>query len=125
MVDPVGEEEQATELSLRPRRLEDFVGQAKLKERLGISIDAAGTLAGASNDGSASCGDSGLSPDIYYRLQAPYDGTLFVTSCGTHDLGGVDSGIDTVISLHSYCPVTSGNQLDCNDLKPAARGAFP
>jgi Holliday junction DNA helicase RuvB len=44
MVDPVGEEEQATELSLRPRRLEDFVGQAKLKERLGISIDAAGTL---------------------------------------------------------------------------------
>ena len=44
MVDPVGEEEQATELSLRPRRLDDFVGQAKLKERLGISIDAAGTL---------------------------------------------------------------------------------
>jgi Holliday junction DNA helicase RuvB len=44
MVDPVGEEEQAAELSLRPRRLEDFVGQTKLKERLGISIDAAGTL---------------------------------------------------------------------------------
>lgn len=44
MVDPVGEEEQAAELSLRPRRLEDFVGQAKLKERLGISIDAASTL---------------------------------------------------------------------------------
>ncbi len=44
MVDPVSEEEQATEQSLRPRRLDDFVGQPKLKERLGISIDAAAQL---------------------------------------------------------------------------------
>ncbi len=44
MADPVSEEEQATELSLRPRRLDEFVGQPKLKERLGISIDAAAQL---------------------------------------------------------------------------------
>ena len=44
MVEPVGEEEQANEQSLRPRRLEDFVGQSKLKERLGISIEAAAHL---------------------------------------------------------------------------------
>ena len=44
MVEPVGEEEQAKELSLRPRHLEDFVGQSKLKERLGISIEAAAHL---------------------------------------------------------------------------------
>ena len=44
MVDPVGVEEEEAEQSLRPRRLADFVGQAKLKERLGISIEAAAQL---------------------------------------------------------------------------------
>ena len=44
MADPVGEDEIVVEQSLRPRRLDDFVGQAKLKERLGISIDAAAKL---------------------------------------------------------------------------------
>ena len=44
MADPVGEEEIVAELSLRPRHLEEFVGQAKLKDRLGISIDAASKL---------------------------------------------------------------------------------
>ena len=42
--DPVGEEEVVAELSLRPRHLADFVGQVKLKDRLGISIDAASKL---------------------------------------------------------------------------------
>ncbi len=44
MADPVGDDEVATEQSLRPRRLGDFVGQSKLKERLGISIEAASEL---------------------------------------------------------------------------------
>ncbi len=44
MADPIGEEEVVTEQSLRPRRLVDFVGQAKLKERLAISIEAASQL---------------------------------------------------------------------------------
>jgi Holliday junction DNA helicase RuvB len=44
MVDPVGEEEEAAEQTLRPRHLADFVGQLKLKERLGISIEAASQL---------------------------------------------------------------------------------
>ncbi|MDF1597538.1 MAG: Holliday junction branch migration DNA helicase RuvB [Acidimicrobiia bacterium] len=44
MADPIGEEEVVTEQSLRPRRLIDFVGQAKLKERLSISIEAASQL---------------------------------------------------------------------------------
>ena len=44
MADPVGEEEVVAELSLRPRHLADFVGQVKLKDRLGISIDAASKL---------------------------------------------------------------------------------
>ncbi len=34
-------EEDVTEASLRPRRMEDFIGQPQLKERLGIMIEAA------------------------------------------------------------------------------------
>ena len=37
-------EDDATEVTLRPQTLDDFVGQAKLKERLLISLDAARTL---------------------------------------------------------------------------------
>lgn len=44
LADPVGDEEIAAELSLRPANLGEFVGQAKLKERLGISIEAAAKL---------------------------------------------------------------------------------
>ncbi|MBD0330076.1 MAG: AAA family ATPase, partial [Thermoleophilia bacterium] len=34
-------EEEELDLSLRPRRLDDFVGQARVKEQLGIALDAA------------------------------------------------------------------------------------
>ncbi len=37
----VGEEEEALETNLRPTRLEDFIGQNKIKERLGIYVQAA------------------------------------------------------------------------------------
>src|SRR5260370_34607964 len=36
-----GDDEQQFEVGLRPRRLADFTGQAKLKENLAIAIDAA------------------------------------------------------------------------------------
>ena len=38
------EDDLVTEVTLRPQALEDFVGQAKLKERLMISLEAAATL---------------------------------------------------------------------------------
>jgi Holliday junction DNA helicase RuvB len=42
LLDPgPGPEEAATETTLRPRRLADFVGQAELKEHLGIVLEAA------------------------------------------------------------------------------------
>ena len=34
-------EDDEVERSLRPRRLDDFVGQARVKEQLGIALDAA------------------------------------------------------------------------------------
>ncbi|MBI3847149.1 MAG: hypothetical protein HY292_21180 [Planctomycetes bacterium] len=74
-----------------------------------------GTLSGASNDGSASCGSSDTSPDVYYSYTAPCNGMLRVSTCGTHDAGGIDTGMDTVVSLHTSCPATAGNEIACND----------
>ncbi|MGE0481782.1 MAG: hypothetical protein AB7Q17_15050 [Phycisphaerae bacterium] len=66
-----------------------------------------GTTVGSTNDGSAGCGTSSTSPDVWYQYTAAVAGTLAVNTCG--------SGYDTVVSLHSACPGTSGNQLVCND----------
>ena len=61
------------------------------------------------------CGTSSTNRDAWYAYTASCSGTLTVTTCGTHDATGVDTGMDTVISLHSGCPGTTGNQLICND----------
>ena len=66
-----------------------------------------GTTVGATNDGSASCGNSATSPDAWYRFTAPQDGVLNVETCV--------AGYDTVLSIHSACPGTIDNQLACND----------
>ncbi len=75
-----------------------------------------GSVALATNDGSASCGSSSSNPDVWYTFTAgPCGGTLTVDTCGTHDRLAQDSGMDTVLSIHSGCPGTTGNQLVCND----------
>lgn len=71
------------------------------------SGDYAGSTSAATNDGSASCGSSSTSPDVWYRFTAASDVRLTVDTC--------DSGYDTVLSLHSGCPGTSSNELVCND----------
>ena len=71
-----------------------------------------GTLVGATNDGSATCGVSALSPDVWYHHVASCNGTLSVSTCGTHDGPGVDLGIDTVLSVHSSA---CGPELACDD----------
>jgi len=74
-----------------------------------------GTVLGASQDGSASCGAGG-DADVWYVFTPPAEiGTIEVDTCGTNDLGGVDAGMDTVLSLHSGAPGTTANQLACND----------
>jgi hypothetical protein len=71
-------------------------------------------LAGTSAEMEASCG--GVGADIWFRFVAPADGTLVVSTCGTHDSPATDQGVDTVLSLHSACPDGSGNyELACND----------
>lgn len=66
-----------------------------------------GSTSSATRDGSASCGRSSNTRDVWYKYTAPASGTLALNSCG--------SGYDTVLSLHSACPGTSTNQLVCND----------
>jgi len=66
-----------------------------------------GTTAGATPDGSATCGDSTGSPDVWYYFEPYGSGMLTVSLCG--------SSYDTVLSLHSGCPGTTANQLACND----------
>ncbi|MBL8878482.1 MAG: hypothetical protein JNG88_05110 [Phycisphaerales bacterium] len=83
-----------------------------------------GSLALATNDGSANCGTSATNPDVWYTFTAgPCGGSLLVDTCGTHDRQGQDTGMDTVLSIHSGCPGTSGNQLVCvDDASPACPG---
>ncbi len=66
-----------------------------------------GDTSAATNDGSASCGESGTSPDVWFRYTPSQDCVLQIDTCG--------SAYDTVLSVHSGCPGTAGNELACND----------
>lgn len=66
-----------------------------------------GTTVGATNDGSATCGSSSSSPDVWYRYTAPYNGTMTANTCAA-------ANYDTVISVWSGCPGV-GAQLACDD----------
>ena len=79
-----------------------------------------GSLAAATNDGDASCGSSTGNLDVWYVFTASCEGVLRVNTCGTHDAPGQDLGMDTVLSLHSGCPGTQANELECNDDWPYA-----
>jgi hypothetical protein len=76
-----------------------------------------GTLECASNDGAASCGLSNDQPDVWYRYTPQAPGKLSVSTCGTNDMDGIDTGIDTVISMHGDCSNIAGSELSgsCND----------
>lgn len=74
------EDDQATEITLRPQTLDDFVGQTKLKERLSISLEAAATL-GRSLDHVLLSGPPGLGKTTLAQIIANELGSrLRVTS---------------------------------------------
>ncbi|MCC6360858.1 MAG: hypothetical protein IT450_19135 [Phycisphaerales bacterium] len=66
-----------------------------------------GSTAGATNDGSADCGQAATAPDVWVRFIASEACLATVDTCG--------SAYDTVLSLHTGCPGTTENQLACND----------
>jgi hypothetical protein len=80
-------------------------------EIINAPASAAGNLFCASADGSSCFAGR----DVWYSYAATVGGTLKVTTCGTNDLGGVDRGMDAVLSLHAGCPGNAGNMLACND----------
>ncbi|HYE03815.1 MAG TPA: hypothetical protein VD963_11360, partial [Phycisphaerales bacterium] len=65
-----------------------------------------GTTVGSTNDGSASCGSSASSPDVWYRIVPAQNGSLSATTCQA-------ASYDTVLSIHNACG--GGTELVCND----------
>ena len=66
-----------------------------------------GTTYGATNDGSAGCGESDDTPDVWYYYEPYGSGLLNIYLCG--------SSYDTVLSVHTGCPGTANNQIACSD----------
>jgi hypothetical protein len=59
-------------------------------------------------DGSASCGDSNSSPDVWYSYTPAYDGTLTASLCS-------GTNYDSVLSIHTGCPGNTDNEVGCDD----------
>ncbi|MEM7517556.1 MAG: LamG domain-containing protein, partial [Planctomycetota bacterium] len=71
-----------------------------------------GSLIGANREVSSPCDSSPTTGDIWFVYTPTSVGNLTVSTCGTNDLGGVDQGVDTVLSLHRFC---DGDLIACND----------
>src|SRR5262249_52765434 len=85
---------------------------------LSLDTPATGTTIGATTSLAVSpytlCGPfagSGGGIDVFYRFIPASSGAYTISTCG--------SGFDTVISLHSDCPVSADNIVACNDDAPA------
>ncbi len=88
----------------------------------GITVNSgdviSGSLIGATPSSTAlgygNCGSAAGSPDVWYTFRAPptCGGVLTVTTCGTHDTGGANAGIDTVLSFVLDC---FEGEAACND----------
>ena len=63
--------------------------------------------------------------DIFYKITPSCSGTLYLSTCGSDDLPGIDLGVDTVLSVHSGCPVSNSNMIACNDNWNNAVGIQP
>jgi hypothetical protein len=52
---------------------------------------------------------------VWYSFTAPSSGRLSATTCGSNDIGGIDQGVDTVLSARTTCPGPVSVELACND----------
>ena len=75
-----------------------------------------GSNSSATTDGSASCATSGK--DVWYYYIPNGYGSAIISLCS--------SDFDTVLSVHSACPGTSGNEIVCDDdyCAPQSRVSF-
>ncbi len=67
-----------------------------------------GNTTAATNDGSAGCGTTAGSRDVWYKYTATVNKLLVVDLCAA-------ASYDSVLSIHSGCPGTTANALACND----------
>ncbi len=75
--------------------------------RLSVGDTFSGCTDEATNDGSATCGNSNTSRDVWYVLTVPAKRTVALSTLG--------SAFDTVLSVHSNAPGNAANQIVCND----------
>jgi hypothetical protein len=67
-----------------------------------------GNTTAATSDGTTTCGSSNTTPDVWYEYTPATSGSARFSLCSGTDY-------DSVMSIHSACPGTSGNTLACND----------
>jgi len=75
----------------------------------GAAVTGATSL--ATLDGTATCGSSSGTPDVWFQYRPTATASVTVTTCNSSIPGGI-TNYDTVLSVHSAC---GGTQLACND----------
>ncbi len=75
-----------------------------------VSVPGAysGSTVAATNDGSASCGLSSASRDVWLQVTPAANAALVASTCG-------GASWDTVLSVHTGCPGSAANQVGCLD----------
>jgi hypothetical protein len=68
-----------------------------------------GSTTCATSDGTATCGSTEQSPDVWYRYVAQASGTLTLQTCTS------TGSYDTVLSVYTGCPGVIANQIACDD----------
>ncbi|MBL0922370.1 MAG: hypothetical protein IBJ10_09620 [Phycisphaerales bacterium] len=82
--------------------------------RLRVGDVFSGCTTNATNDGSASCGSTSTTRDVWYALTVAQPRPVAISTFG--------SSYDTVLSVHSAAPGNAANQIACNDdFAPPAR----
>lgn len=67
-----------------------------------------GNTSSATVDGATTCGSANSTPDVWYTYTPASSGTATFSLCS-------GTSYDSVMSIHSACPGTSGNSLNCDD----------
>jgi len=80
----------------------------------GTYVEAECTLLGATPDGGSSCFVSD-EPDVWFQYTAPAHGMLLVNTCGTVNMFGPNTGVDTVLSIHEPAHADQIALEACND----------
>jgi hypothetical protein len=70
---------------------------------------ATGNTSSANVDGATNCGTANSTPDVWYKYTPATSGSATFSLCGYSPV------YDSVMSIHSGCPGTSGNTLNCDD----------